>query len=423
MDEVVTRAEHTPRRGRRRARPRARGAARPAPDRARDEIRICAPRSSGCASQVESLESRLESATGIRRPGRSAPARKRSATTRKATGATKRSGAKKTGAKKTARKSSSAGRTSTSTKSRSTRSQRSTKAPGRRPQAHLRSQPVEALMGRRVLITGVSGFWGTELARRLERIPEFEYIAGLDVRPPAADLGADGVHPGRHPQPAPLQAAPADRGRHGRRTATCCSCPSRVRRPQQLHDINVIGSLQLLAACEKTDTVRTIVVRGSAAIYGAEPNAPSSSPRTWRGAFRSARASSATSASSRTTSRTSRAAIRGDGDDAPLPAHARDRDRLAAHALPQQPVVPPSSATTRCCSSCTPRTRSAALEAAVRAAGARAGERRRARGASRSAGCCGWPGKVPVPVPAPLFGAALWRGGAARPRRACRRRR
>ena len=36
----------------------------------------------------------------------------------------------------------------------------------------------------------------------------------------------------------------------------------------------MIGSLQLLAACEKTETVRTIVVRGSSAIYGAEPNAP-----------------------------------------------------------------------------------------------------------------------------------------------------
>jgi UDP-glucose 4-epimerase len=50
--------------------------------------------------------------------------------------------------------------------------------------------------------------------------------------------------------------------------------PERGKAPAQLHDINVIGSLQLLAACEKTDTVETIVVRGSAAIYGAEPNGP-----------------------------------------------------------------------------------------------------------------------------------------------------
>jgi UDP-glucose 4-epimerase len=38
--------------------------------------------------------------------------------------------------------------------------------------------------------------------------------------------------------------------------------------------VNVIGSLQLLAACEKCDTIRAIVVRGSAGVYGSEPNAP-----------------------------------------------------------------------------------------------------------------------------------------------------
>ena len=41
-----------------------------------------------------------------------------------------------------------------------------------------------------------------------------------------------------------------------------------------MHDINVIGSLQLLAACEQSPTIRTIVIRGSAGIYGAEPHAP-----------------------------------------------------------------------------------------------------------------------------------------------------
>ena len=41
-----------------------------------------------------------------------------------------------------------------------------------------------------------------------------------------------------------------------------------------MHDINVIGSLQLLAACEHVPSVRAIVIRGSAGIYGAEPNAP-----------------------------------------------------------------------------------------------------------------------------------------------------
>ena len=33
-------------------------------------------------------------------------------------------------------------------------------------------------------------------------------------------------------------------------------------------------ALQLLAACERTETLRTVVVRGSAAIYGCEGAAP-----------------------------------------------------------------------------------------------------------------------------------------------------
>ena len=44
------------------------------------------------------------------------------------------------------------------------------------------------MAGRRVLITGVGSYLGTELARRLERDPEVEYVAGLDTRPPQAKL-------------------------------------------------------------------------------------------------------------------------------------------------------------------------------------------------------------------------------------------
>ncbi len=128
-------------------------------------------------------------------------------------------------------------------------------------------------MGRRVLITGVSGFWGTELARRLERAPEFEYIAGLDVRPPAADLGRTEFIRADIRNPLLSKLLP----RTEIDTVVHCDVllvPEPGKAPSQLHDINVIGSLQLLAACEKAESVRTIVVRGSAAIYGAEPNAP-----------------------------------------------------------------------------------------------------------------------------------------------------
>jgi UDP-glucose 4-epimerase len=128
-------------------------------------------------------------------------------------------------------------------------------------------------MGRRVLITGVSGYWGTELARRLERSKEFEYIAGLDVRPPGSDLERTDFIRADIRNPLISQLIPQT----GVDTVVHCDvllAPEPGKAARQLHDINVIGSLQLLAACERADKLRTIVVRGSAAIYGAEPNAP-----------------------------------------------------------------------------------------------------------------------------------------------------
>jgi UDP-glucose 4-epimerase len=128
-------------------------------------------------------------------------------------------------------------------------------------------------MGRRVLITGVSGYWGSELARRLERLPEISYIAGLDVRPPSADLRRTEFIRADIRNPLVSKLIPQT----GVDTVVHCDvllAPEPGKEPEQLHDINVIGSLQLLSACEQAKTVDTIIVRGSAAIYGAEPDAP-----------------------------------------------------------------------------------------------------------------------------------------------------
>lgn len=46
------------------------------------------------------------------------------------------------------------------------------------------------------------------------------------------------------------------------------------RSSRTIHDVNVVGTLQLLAACGGEPGLRTLVVRGSAAIYGAEASAP-----------------------------------------------------------------------------------------------------------------------------------------------------
>src|SRR2546425_1278689 len=44
------------------------------------------------------------------------------------------------------------------------------------------------MAGRRVVITGVASHWGAELARRLERDPSIEYLAGIDTGPPPVEL-------------------------------------------------------------------------------------------------------------------------------------------------------------------------------------------------------------------------------------------
>ena len=74
-----------------------------------------------------------------------------------------------------------------------------------------------------------------------------------------------------------------------------------------MHDINVIGSLQLLAACEKArHAARDRHPRLGGHLRLRARRRRSSSPRRWRGSTRCALASSATSARSRTTSRPSR---------------------------------------------------------------------------------------------------------------------
>jgi UDP-glucose 4-epimerase len=127
--------------------------------------------------------------------------------------------------------------------------------------------------GRRVLITGVGSNVGSLLAERLERDPDVEHVAGLDTRRPKVPLERTEF----------IEADIRD-PRIGRLiTATGVDTivhEQIVRQPgpgmssRAMHDINVIGTLQLLAACERVTTLRTIVVRGSAGVYGAEPHAP-----------------------------------------------------------------------------------------------------------------------------------------------------
>ena len=130
------------------------------------------------------------------------------------------------------------------------------------------------MSGRRVAITGISSHWGVELARRLERDPGIDYIAGIDNRPPPVELArTDYIE-------ADIRSPVLSRLLPGTEVDTVVHCgilwyPEPGRPPRVLHEINVIGTLQLLAACERTESLRSVIVRGSAAIYGCEGPVPS----------------------------------------------------------------------------------------------------------------------------------------------------
>ena len=245
-------------------------------------------------------------------------------------------------------------------------------------------------MGRRVLITGVSGYWGSELARRLERSPEISYVAGLDSRPPAGDLGRTEFIRADIRNPLVSKLLPET----GVDTVVHCDvllAPEPGKAPEQLHDINVIGSLQLLAACEQADTVTTIIVRGSAAIYGAEPNAPEFFTEDMARRFP--------------------LRTRFQRDIGELESYFENHSRRYPDATVMmlryqpslsatlespltrylsQPIVPVRMGFTRCSSSFTPRMRSAPWR---RPCTIRCGAPSTSpgRAASRSAGCCAWP--------------------------------
>ncbi len=127
---------------------------------------------------------------------------------------------------------------------------------------------------RRVVITGVATRWGAELARRLERDPAVEFVAGIDSAPPPIELDRTEFVEADLRSPLLARLLP---GLEPDAVAHCGIVwyPSPGKPARALHDINVIGTLQLLAACERTPSLRRIVVRSTAAIYGCEGAAPS----------------------------------------------------------------------------------------------------------------------------------------------------
>src|SRR5881398_2917976 len=126
---------------------------------------------------------------------------------------------------------------------------------------------------KRVLITGLSTYWGSRLARELEQNPEVEAIIGVDSADPAGELErTEFVRVGT--QHALLrrvvEAAEIDTVIDSRLVVD-----SIVTTPRRAHENNVIGTMNILAACSgPTSTVRKLIFKSSAHYYGAQQDDP-----------------------------------------------------------------------------------------------------------------------------------------------------
>ena len=128
-----------------------------------------------------------------------------------------------------------------------------------------------------VLVTGVSRYLGGRLAGVLAADPSIDRVIGVDTVAPrpeqAALLGrTEFVRADiRNPLIAKVIAqAGVDTVVHMNVIATPLGAGGRT----AMKEINVIGTMQLLAACQKAPTMRKLIVKSTTAVYGTSPRDP-----------------------------------------------------------------------------------------------------------------------------------------------------
>ena len=129
------------------------------------------------------------------------------------------------------------------------------------------------MTSKRILVTGVSSFWGGRLAQVIERDPAVEAIIGVSTDDPTCELDrTEFVRLGL--QHALLkrivQAAEIDTVIDTRLVVDSLTASPRV-----AHEANVIGTMNILAACGGPESpVRKVVFKSSAHYYGCEQDDP-----------------------------------------------------------------------------------------------------------------------------------------------------
>ena len=128
-------------------------------------------------------------------------------------------------------------------------------------------------MGRVVLVTGISRDIGRRFARAAAGDPSIDRVIGVDVVPPRGDIGDVSFVRAdiRNPVIAKVLAKEdVDTVVHMSVIATPGSAGGRG----TMKELNVIGSMQLLAACQKSTTVERLVVKSTTTVYGSSPRDP-----------------------------------------------------------------------------------------------------------------------------------------------------
>jgi UDP-glucose 4-epimerase len=121
--------------------------------------------------------------------------------------------------------------------------------------------------GRRVLVTGLGSFWGGRVAQALERDAEVEAIVGLDTTEPTVPLARTEYV--RSDESYSILARIVRARRIDTIVHTFLVVDPTQRPADQVHEINVIGTMNLCAAASQPESqVSTVVVKSSTLVYG-----------------------------------------------------------------------------------------------------------------------------------------------------------
>jgi UDP-glucose 4-epimerase len=124
-----------------------------------------------------------------------------------------------------------------------------------------------------VLVTGVARHLGAQVASRLAADPRVERVIGIDIASPSTELAQllDGVDVQRvdlrSPEVARLLGDAGVEAVVHLAVTTAVDYQSSGRGATK--ELNVIGTMQLLAACQQAPELRKLVIRSSTAAYGA----------------------------------------------------------------------------------------------------------------------------------------------------------